>query len=118
VQYVGYVDPAERDELLGGARALLYPVQSPEPFGLVLVEAMMSGTPVAALGLGAVPELVEEEVTGAWEPPDGDIRAAVTRCLALDREAVRARALERFSPDRMAADYEAVFETVTQSVLR
>lgn len=118
VRYVGYVDRAQRDELLRGARALLYPVQAPEPFGLVLVEAMLSGTPVAALGQGAVPELVEEGITGAWEPPGGDVAAAVRRCLALERSRVRARAVERFSPDSMGAAYEAVFERVVGRVLR
>lgn len=118
VQYVGYADRAHRDELLRGARALVYPVQSPEPFGLVLVEAMLSGTPVAALCHGAVPEVVEDGLTGSWEPPGGDICSAVTRCLELDRRDVRARASERFSPEAMAAAYEAVFERVTEPVLR
>lgn len=118
VRYVGYVNPARRAELLRGARALLYPVRAPEPFGLVLAEAMLSGTPVAALGHGAVPEIVEEGLTGAWEPPGGDIAVAVGRCLALDRVRVRARALARFSPEAMAAAYEEVFARVIEPVLQ
>lgn len=118
VEYVGWAGPAERDRLLGGARALLYPIQAPEAFGLVLAEAMLSGTPVAAVGLGAVPELVEEGRTGAWEPPEGDFSSAVRRCLALSRQEVRARALELFSLDRMTERYEAVFDLVAQTVLR
>lgn len=117
IQYLGFVGPRERDELLGGARALVYPVQAPEPFGLVLVEAMLCGTPVAALGHGAVPEIVEEGVTGAWEPPGGDISAALQRSFFLDRAGVRARALRRFSPEAMAASYEAVFEVALSPAL-
>src|SRR5260221_4994126 len=64
VEYVGFVQGAERARLLGGARALLYPIQYPEAFGLVLVEAMLCGTPVAGMRLGAVPEIVDEGVTG------------------------------------------------------
>src|SRR6185436_63018 len=63
VEYAGLVSGAERDRLLGGARALLYPIQHPEAFGLVLVESMLCGTPVAATRLGAVPEIVDDGVT-------------------------------------------------------
>ena len=112
VEYVGPVGPAERDALLGGARALLYPVLAPEPFGLVLVEAMMSGTPVAAFGLGAAPEIVEEGVTGAVEPPGGELATAVQRCLRLDRGRVRERARARFGGDRMAAQYAQLYARV------
>ena len=117
VEYVGYLEPPERDALLGGARALLYPVRAPEPFGLVLVEAMMSGTPVAGFGLGAVRELVEEGVTGAWEPPGGDLAAAVARCLALDRRGVRERAEQLYSVEHMARAYAAVYAGVAEGVL-
>ena len=109
VEYVGAVGPEERDALLGGARALLYPILSREPFGLVLVEAMMSGTPVAAFGLGAVPEIVEEGVTGAVEPAGGDLALAVHRCLERDRRAVYDRARDRFGADRMTAKYAQLY---------
>jgi glycosyltransferase involved in cell wall biosynthesis len=111
VEYVGAVGPEERDELLGGARALLYPILSSEPFGLVLIEAMMSGTPVAAFGLGAVPEIVEEGVTGAVEPAGGDLAPAVQRCLELDRRTVYDRARARFGADRMTAQYIELYGT-------
>jgi glycosyltransferase involved in cell wall biosynthesis len=110
VEYVGTVGGATRDRLLGGARALLYPLQEPEPFGLVMVEAMMCGTPVAAVRLGAVTEVVEEDVTGHWAEPGGDFSAAVRRVLSLDRGRVRATAEARFSAERMARDYAVVYE--------
>jgi glycosyltransferase involved in cell wall biosynthesis len=91
---------------------LLYPVLAPEPFGLVQVEAMMSGTPVAAFGVGAAPEIVEEGVTGAVEPPGGDLAAAVDRCLGLDRARVRDRARARFGADRMTAQYAELYARV------
>ena len=112
VEYVGPVDPVQRDALLGGARALLYPILAPEPFGLVLVEAMMSGTPVAALGLGAVPGIVEEGLTGAVQPPGTDLAPAVHRCLELDRRRVYERARERFGADRMTAQYAELYGRV------
>jgi glycosyltransferase involved in cell wall biosynthesis len=109
IEYVGPVAGARRDELLGGARALLYPLQGPESFGLVLVEAMMCGTPVAAVGLGAVPEVVDEGVTGAIVPTVEKLGRAIERVLPLDRFSVRARAAERFSADHMARRYVEVY---------
>jgi glycosyltransferase involved in cell wall biosynthesis len=112
VEYVGSVTGAERDKLLGGARALLYPVQSPEPFGLVPVEAMMCGTPVAAVRLGAVPEIVDEGVTGYCADSAGELAAQVVKCMELDRVKVRERAQERFSAERMAREYAALYKRI------
>lgn len=109
IVYVGEVEHAAKVALLGGARALLYPVQTGEPFGLVLAEAMACGTPVAALDRGAVRELVDEGITGAvFESLDGLV-AGLPRLLALDRGQVRARAVERFSPDGMVDAYVDVY---------
>ena len=113
VEYVGFVTGAERDKLLGGARALLYPIQYPESFGLVLVEAMLCGTPVAAMRLGAVPEIVEEAVSGYTATSKEEFSQALAQSLALDRRQIRQRAAQRFSAGRMARDYARVYERVT-----
>jgi len=110
VEYVGTVAGARRDEFLGGARALLYPIVEPEPFGLVPVEAMMCGTPVAAVRLGAVPELIDEGVTGAGTDSADNFTVAVERALTLDRRGVRDRAVARFSAARMARAYLDVYQ--------
>jgi glycosyltransferase involved in cell wall biosynthesis len=112
VEYVGWVGGAERDQLLGNARALLYPIREPEPFGLVLVEAMMCGTPVAAMRLGAVPEVVDEGITGYSAPTTEGYTVAVQKALDLDRRGVRDRAAERFSAERMASQYLEVYRQV------
>jgi glycosyltransferase involved in cell wall biosynthesis len=110
VEYVGWVSGPERDRLLGGARALLYPLEAPEPFGLVPVEAMMCGTPVVAMRLGAVPELLEEGVTGYTAATAEELAGQVPRTFALDRRRIRARAEERFSARRMAEQYAELYE--------
>ena len=112
VVYAGYVTGLERSRLLGGARALLCPFRYPEPFGLVMVEAMMCGTPVAAIGLGAVPEIVDSGVTGYFcDAPEG-LAQTVEKATTLDRSGVRARAELRFVAERMAREYARVDESV------
>ena len=105
VIYAGEVDLAAKVTLLGGARALLYPVQSSESFGLVLAEAMACGTPVAALRRGASGEIVDDGVTGGLFDSLDDLVDGLPRVLALDRGAVRNHAVERFGPDRMVEAY-------------
>ena len=101
VVHAGEADLEAKVALLQGARALLYPLQAAESFGLVLIEAMMCGTPIAALDRGAVRELVDEGSTGhAYASLDALVRG-LDDVLALDRGRVRARALERFRPERM-----------------
>ena len=112
VEYLGPVKGAERDQLLGGAKALVYPIEYPESFGLVLVEAMLCGTPVAAMRLGAVPEIVTEGVTGFTVESLAQMPDAITRCFTLDRRRVRQVAEEAFSVRRMADGYLRVFEQV------
>ncbi len=112
VEYVGFVKGAERDRLLGGARALIYPIQYPEAFGLVLVEAMLCGTPVAAMRLGAVPEVIDEGVTGFTVESLEQFPAALAKCFSLDRGRIRRLAEQRFSVARMAGEYAQVYQAV------
>jgi glycosyltransferase involved in cell wall biosynthesis len=110
VRYVGPVHGVTRDKLLGGARALVYANREAEPFGLVMAEAMMCGTPVAAMRCGAVGEIVEEGVTGYWTETLEELPKQIARCFELDRGAVQRRARERFSASRMAREYVAAYE--------
>jgi glycosyltransferase involved in cell wall biosynthesis len=112
VVYVGEVDHAAKVALLGGARALLYPVQSAEPFGLVVVEAMLCGTPVAALRRGAVEELVVDGVTGGVFETLDALAAGLPRVIALDRQCVRATAARQFAAERMVDGYVDVFSSL------
>ena len=112
VRYVGNAGPAERDELLGSALALVHLVNFAEPFGLSMVEAMACGTPVIGRRRGSVAEVVDDGVTGfVVDDVDGAV-AALERVPSLDRRAIRARCAERFSRDRMVDDYLAVYERV------
>jgi glycosyltransferase involved in cell wall biosynthesis len=112
VQYAGYVSGRARNQLLGGARALLYPLQKPEPFGLVQVEAMMCGTPVVALRRGAVPEIIEEGVTGYSADTGEEFAGQVLRSFTLDRRRVRRRAEQRFSARHMARQYGDLYQRI------
>jgi glycosyltransferase involved in cell wall biosynthesis len=112
IVYVGELDFEAKVALCGGARALLYPVQAGEPFGLVLAEAMACGTPVAALDRGAVRELVDEGVTGGIFDDLDSMAAGLDAVLALDRTRVRERAVERFGILPMVDGYVAAFRTI------
>ncbi len=101
VVYAGELEHDAKVALLGRARALLYPVQAAEPFGLVLPEAMACGTPVAALELGAAPELIDNDVTGRAFPSLDALVSGLPGVCALDRRSVRAMAIRRFGVDRM-----------------
>jgi glycosyltransferase involved in cell wall biosynthesis len=109
VVFVGEVDRRTAASLLASARALIYPVQTAEPFGLVLAEAASCGTPVAALNRGAVGEIVEDGVTGGVFDSLDALIAGLPRVLSLDRQRVRSRAVQRFGVDRMVGDYLAVY---------
>jgi glycosyltransferase involved in cell wall biosynthesis len=113
-EYVGPVSVPERNRLLAGAAALLYPLASPEPFGLVMIEAMACGTPVAALGLGAVPEVVENGVTGYHAADEKALAARLPAVLALDRAGVRRAAVARFDYRRMVDDYLAIYQRLAE----
>ena len=111
VEYIGELTPEERSVFLSGARALLYPVRDPEPFGLVMIEAMMCGTPVVATGIGAVPEIVDHGRTGVVVKRR-HLGAGLHEALELDRHEVRRIAEDRFSAEVMARRYAEVYTAV------
>lgn len=111
VEFVGEIDDAHKAEFLGGAVALLFPIDWPEPFGLVMIEAMACGTPVIATPCGSVPEVVDHGVTGFVVGPD-DASEAVRRVGSLDRNVVRAAFEQRFTSSRMATDYVRIYENL------
>ena len=109
IRYAGEVGQTEKVALLRGARALLYPLQAGESFGLVLAESTMCGTPVAALERGAVSELVDHGVTGGVFDSLDALVDGMPGVLALDRARVRARAVKRFGPNRMVDAHVEVY---------
>lgn len=112
VEYVGEVDHAEKVELLTGARTLLNPIQWPEPFGLVMAEALACGTPVVGTGRGAAPEIIDHGTTGYLAGTvDGLVRGVVVAD-QLDRRECREAVVSRFSMQRMARDHEAFYRSV------
>jgi glycosyltransferase involved in cell wall biosynthesis len=112
VVHVGELGQADKAALLAAADALLYPVQTGEPFGLVLAEAAACGTPVAALRRGAVPELVDDGVTGRAFATVDELVEGLADVVALDRTRVRARAVERFGAARMVGEHVAAYRRV------
>jgi glycosyltransferase involved in cell wall biosynthesis len=109
IELVGEIGDAEKPDFLGNALALLNPIDWPEPFGLVMAEAMSCGTPVVARRRGSVPEEVADGMTGLIGESDDDLAALCRRVGNLDRAACRAEAERRFSPRAMADGYEAVY---------
>jgi glycosyltransferase involved in cell wall biosynthesis len=110
VDWIGEVGEEGKQELLAHAYALLFPIDWPEPFGLVLVEAMACGTPTIAYRCGSVPELVEEGVTGFVVDNINTAVEAVSKISRLDRQLCRQRFEERFSAERMARDYLKIYD--------
>jgi glycosyltransferase involved in cell wall biosynthesis len=110
IRYVGEVSHDEKVRLLQRARATVFPIQWPEPFGLVMVESMACGTPVLATRLGAVPEVVEHGRSGLVVDTITEMAACIPALLALDPVDVRAVAEERFSATRMVDAYERAYE--------
>ncbi len=109
VEFVGEVGGRSKDVFLGGARALLFPIDWAEPFGLVMIESMACGTPVVAFRRGSVPEVMTEGVTGFVVDDVVGAVAAVRATAALDRRACRRAFVERFGVKRMASDYLRVY---------
>jgi glycosyltransferase involved in cell wall biosynthesis len=109
VEFVGEVDGADKSALLGGAAALLFPIRWPEPFGLVMVEAMACGTPVLALRGGSVPEVIADGETGCICDSEDDLVEAMQHVDRYDRARCRAEVEQRFSPAAMSQGYERVY---------
>jgi len=110
VDYIGEVGDADKNEFLGRADAVLFPIDWPEPFGLIMIEAFACGTPVIAWPEGSVPEVIEPGVNGfLCEDIDSAVRA-VEELEAIDRARCRKRFEKRFTSERMARDYVAVYE--------
>jgi glycosyltransferase involved in cell wall biosynthesis len=118
VEFLGELGPPERDRLYAGAAATLMLGSWPEPFGLVAIESMATGTPVIARRAGALTETIEHGVTGFLIDDEMEAGLAIARLDELDRGRVRASALERFSPGRMADEYEAVYRDVIEGSRR
>jgi glycosyltransferase involved in cell wall biosynthesis len=116
VQLIGEVDERGKQPLLSGAAALLFPIKWPEPFGLVMIEAMACGTPVIAYRAGSVPEVVDEAVTGFIVGGEEEAVQAVKDLARIDRRKVRARFEERFSSERMARAYVQHYQQIASAV--
>ncbi len=115
VSFVGEVNEREKDELLGGAYAYLFPIDWPEPFGLTMVEAMATGTPVIAYRAGSVPEVVVDGMTGFICDSVEAMAAAIGRIPAIDRRVCRAHVERPFSAEVMTSKYERAYRAVVAS---
>ena len=112
VEFIGEINDRSKAEFLGGACALLFPIDWPEPFGLVMIEAMACGTPVLAFRQGSTPEIIDHGVTGALVDTMDEAIKTLPKVLALDRHAVRRRFEQRFSSARMASEYVALYRSL------
>ena len=115
IEYIGEINDVQKSEFLSGAIGLLMPIDWPEPFGLVMIEAMACGTPVLAYPGGSVPEIVEDGLTGFIVNNEAEAVDAVRRLPELSRLRIRARFEERFTARRMAMDYLSVYRRMAES---
>ncbi len=111
-ELIGEINDGAKSVFLSGARALLMPIDWPEPFGLVMIEAMACGTPVIAYNHGSVPEIIEDGVTGFIVNNEAEAITALKRIETLDRKVIRQRFEARFTARRMAEDYVATYESL------
>jgi glycosyltransferase involved in cell wall biosynthesis len=114
VEYIGEITDEQKSDFLSGALALLVPIDWPEPFGLVMIEAMACGVPVIAFNRGSVPEIIEDGVTGFVVEDETSAVGAVHEAALLSREIIRKKFEERFSSRRMAKDYLAVYRQMIE----
>ena len=115
IDYIGEIGDSEKSEFLGNARALLFPIDWPEPFGLVMIEAMACGTPVIAWNRGSVPEVVEHGVTGYIVDSEEEALAALSTIEQLDRHTIRAVFERRFAARTMARSYLDLYARLQES---
>jgi glycosyltransferase involved in cell wall biosynthesis len=115
IEFVGEIGDAQKSEFLGNARALVFPIRWPEPFGLVMIESMACGTPVIAYNHGAVPEVIEHGVSGLIVNSEDQALRAIAHVDQLDRYAVRGAFERRFTADRMARAYVDVYASLILS---
>ncbi|HWG05268.1 MAG TPA: glycosyltransferase family 4 protein [Beijerinckiaceae bacterium] len=115
VEFIGEICDEQKSEFLSGAIALLVPIDWPEPFGLVMIEAMACGAPVVAFNRGSVPEIVEDGVTGFVVEDETSAAGAVRKIKSLARDQVRQRFEERFTARRMAEDYIRVYRRLAEA---
>jgi glycosyltransferase involved in cell wall biosynthesis len=115
VEFIGEINEREKAQFLGDASALMFPVDWPEPFGLVMIEAMACGTPVLAFRCGSIPEVIEDGITGKVVDSEEGALAALPEILSYDRRAVRQRFEERFTSTRMAKDYVSVYRRLLKT---
>ncbi|PLQ00330.1 glycosyltransferase family 4 protein [Cupriavidus pauculus] len=113
-EYIGEISEHEKAEFLGNARALLFPIAWPEPFGLVMIEAMACGTPVIAFACGSVCEVIEPGVSGFIVQNVAEAVVAVKHLSTLSRPGVRAAFEARFTAERMAHDYVSIYESLAE----
>jgi glycosyltransferase involved in cell wall biosynthesis len=118
VDFIGEINEQQKQDFLGNAKALLFPIDWPEPFGLVMIEAMACGTPVVAWNAGSVPEIIEHGKNGfIVNTVEAAIQAA-QKATSLDRKAVRTTFVKRFSARRMAEDYLAIYQQLCLKNMR
>ena len=115
VEYIGEIGDHEKSDFLSGAIGLLVPIDWPEPFGLVMIEAMACGTPVIAYNRGSVPEIIDEGLTGFVVEDETSAVSAVSRLFKLNRDAIRKQFEARFTARRMAFDYLAAYRSLMEA---
>jgi glycosyltransferase involved in cell wall biosynthesis len=115
VEYIGEIGDHEKTDFLSGAIGLLVPIDWPEPFGLVMIEAMACGTPVIAYNRGSVPEIIDEGLTGFIVEDETSAVSAVSRLFKLNRDAIRKQFEARFTARRMAFDYLVAYRSLMEA---
>jgi glycosyltransferase involved in cell wall biosynthesis len=118
VEFIGEIGHADKGQFLGNATALLFPIDWPEPFGLVMIEAMACGTPVVAYPRGSVPEIIEDGVTGFLVANAEEAAQAIGKIAQIDRRTCRLQFEQRFTATRMAADYVNLYRQLLRGESR